>query len=940
MVFQRSEIFLTMVIILFFLLALLFLTLLVISRLKKLRRLKKQKTYDFLTGYFLFSVIFEDKSFKELSLEKEYSAIINDSFFKSRLLDAVIKLHKSYTGEVAKKIEEFYYDSSLIKETYRKLEHGAWSVKCEAIRELAEMNVTSSYSLIANYVSASNLTLRQEAITAIIKLIGLKGLNFLNDYNELLTDWIQLNLISIIKHNFPSTDEPYYNSFIDSENASVALFGRRLKLFYEKSNDSFFETDNPNQVIYKINPDDENPIVTYFKKGSQFIKHKLTGSFFATFKRVLVLSIPLFVCCFGTHLFEILSAKISLYPLLYYAAINDLYITLLIAFITIPVFMLFHMIEEWWMRFVSFVVYLSIIFIHLALSFYFFKAKVPLGSDLLAYSMDEIKETSKAAGGFSYSTLGAFILVLLGYIFAVRFFIKSSDIFIRKIRLVILILLLLFAFSFLLRKERINTLSEYENYLAVNKSAFFISSIADNYQNKAEFPFTDEKQYYLSSSADESEQLIDPNFPFLKKNSARNTLQPFFTELTRENKPNLVFLLLEGMGSDFVGEHAKLGNFNTFLDSLSKQSLFWENALSAGGRTFAALPSIFASLPFLKQGYLEEGKNAPKTTSLFRILTCNGYTCEYYTGSNASFDKMDIFLKEQGVEIGSEQNHFGAGYSKLPSLNGFSWGYGDKDIFRNYFTLSMKTQPKVSVFFTIANHSPYVIPDQNSYIERVKKRILEINLPADKKEFLGSYLNELSCLLYSDDALRYFFKEYSKRKEFENTIFIITGDHRAPEIPISFQIDRFRVPLLIYSPLLKRSANFKSIVTHQDITPTLLALLSGVIDRPAVNSWVGTLLDTSKTVAFGRQVALMRNKNEFQDFLSNDYFLSGNNLYKLTSDLGLELVDNETKKRQLKEQFTIYKLKNQEVLLSKMLVPDSVLSCKTKADALSRLRSK
>ena len=107
------------------------------------------------------------------------------------------------------------------------------------------MNVTSSYSLIANYVSASNLTLRQEAITAIIKLIGLKGLSFLNDYNELLTDWIQLNLISIIKHNFPSTDEPYYNSFIASENASVALFGRRLKLFYEKSGDSFFEADNP-----------------------------------------------------------------------------------------------------------------------------------------------------------------------------------------------------------------------------------------------------------------------------------------------------------------------------------------------------------------------------------------------------------------------------------------------------------------------------------------------------------------------------------------------------------------------------------------------------------------------------------------------------------------------------------------------------------------------
>lgn len=233
MVFEKSETFLTTVIILFFLLTIIFLILLAISRLKKINRLKKQAGYDILAGNFMLSIIFENTTYAELSIEKEYAWVIQDTFFRARLLDTLIKLHRTYTGEYAKKIEAFYYDSLLIDDSYKKLQYGQWSVKCEGIRELAEMNVTSSYSLIAPYVSAPNLTLRQEAITAIIKLIGLKGLSFLNDYTELLTDWIQLNLISIIKHHFPTTDEPYYNSFIDSPNKSVALFGRRLKSFYE-----------------------------------------------------------------------------------------------------------------------------------------------------------------------------------------------------------------------------------------------------------------------------------------------------------------------------------------------------------------------------------------------------------------------------------------------------------------------------------------------------------------------------------------------------------------------------------------------------------------------------------------------------------------------------------------------------------------------------------
>jgi phosphoglycerol transferase MdoB-like AlkP superfamily enzyme len=926
MVFQKSELFLTMVIVLFFLLTFIFLILLTVSRVKKIRRLKKRAGYDILAGNFMLSIIFEDKSYAVLSLEKEYAWVMQDAFFRQCLLETIIKLHKSYTGEFAKKIEQCYFDSSLIDETYKKLKHGKWPVKCEAVRELAEMNIVSSYSLITQYVSAPNLTLRQEAIVAIIKLIGLKGLSFLNDYKELLTDWIQLNLIAIIKNNFPTTDEPYYNSFIDSPNKSVALFGKRLKTFYEHTDESFRQENQLGRIDFKT-AESDNPVYIYFKNIKNSISNKLLSSFILTLKKVGVLSSVLFISLFLTHVLEIFFSKIAITPIVLYSAlVNDVYTTCLFTLFLIPLILLFAFMGRRMMNALSFILYFLLMLIHLVLSFYFFKAKVPLGSDLLAYSLEEIHTTSKASGGFSLPSISLLVVLLLFFVSLIYFFSRSSIAIFQKGKLFLCITIVLFIAGFLLKKERVNTLGEYENYVVMNKSYFFADNILEQYKG-SELSFTDDRSYYMTSADDTTEKAIDPTYPFYKHSSAHNTLRPFFKPLTKENKPNLVFILMEGMGSDFLGDQAKMGNFSPFLDSLSKKGLFWENALSGGGRTFAALPSVFGSLPFLKQGYLEEGEHAPKTNSLFRVLNCNGYTCHYYTGSNASFDKMDIFLKTQGVEVTLDVTHFGADYSKLPSFDGFSWGYGDKDIFKKYLSLPKKSQPTASIFFTVANHSPYLIPDQIAYVDKVKKRIQDLTIPEDKKEFLSSYLHELSCLLYADDALRYFFNVYSKRPEFANTIFIITGDHRAPEIPIAFQIDRFRVPLIIYSPLLTRTANFKSIVTHLDITPSLLSLLSDAVDAPAFNSWVGTLLDTNRAIAFDRQVALMRNKNELQDFLSKDYLLSGNNLYQLTNDLGLIAVDDETKKRQLQEQFNIYKSKNRTVFSTGKLIPDSVLTC-------------
>src|SRR6185295_17368323 len=93
---------------------------------------------------------------------------------------------------------------------------------------------------------------------------------------------------------------------------------------------------------------------------------------------------------------------------------------------------------------------------------------------------------------------------------------------------------------------------------------------------------------YLGNKPATFKYIDEKNYPFLHTvDSSVDVLSPFFTK--SETPPNIVILLVEGLGRAFTNKGAYLGNFTPFIDSLSSQSLYWENFLSEGGRTFAVL---------------------------------------------------------------------------------------------------------------------------------------------------------------------------------------------------------------------------------------------------------------------------------------------------------------------------------------------------------------
>jgi cellulose synthase/poly-beta-1,6-N-acetylglucosamine synthase-like glycosyltransferase/phosphoglycerol transferase MdoB-like AlkP superfamily enzyme len=575
-----------------------------------------------------------------------------------------------------------------------------------------------------------------------------------------------------------------------------------------------------------------------------------------------------------------------------------------------------------------------LVLIQVSLSQYFVTTLVPLGADLWSYSLADIKQTVGASGGIKTPVIIGLIVLLalaLGILIFLPKRIKTNG------SIVFLFFLLFSGAAFTRAPDLLNGWmpgQEYSNNLSVNKSWYFFNASYKHF-----FPPNAELDIYSdsysgdydggsNSTAIEAHTYIDEqNYPFLHINdSTKDVLSPFFIQTT--TPPNIVLVLVEGLGRAFTNQGAYLGNFTPFIDSLSKKSLYWTNFLSEGGRTFAVLPSLLGSLPFGSNGFTELGENMPEHFSLPGLLKKNGYNTSFYYGGDAHFDNMDIFLQKENTVSVNDEKTFPAGYVKMPGENGFSWGYGDKELFRRFFETKKKLQqPYLDVVLTVSTHNPFLINEQEKYLQRFESRMTELGLSDEVKKQDRNYNKQYASILYTDDAVRDFISQYKQRPEFANTVFIITGDHRMPEIPMSSKIDRYHVPLLIYSPLLKRTARFSSISTHFDIAPSLTAWLrkSYQLNIPDTVSWIGTGLDTARQFRNIHAYPIMQTKTEMIDFVMGDYMLNGENLYRINNTMDLSAENNPAKLKELKAAFNRFKNRNDIFKRTLKMLPDSLL---------------
>ena len=110
----------------------------------------------------------------------------------------------------------------------------------------------------------------------------------------------------------------------------------------------------------------------------------------------------------------------------------------------------------------------------------------------------------------------------------------------------------------------------------------------------------------------------------------------------------------------------------------------------------------------------------------------------------------------------------------------------------------------------------------------------------------------MRAVRYTDYALRRFFQKAREKDWFENTLFVITGDHIGRiQNPYYFsRTARFEVPILYYHPKEEWRDTITSVTQHIDIMPSILDYLNYDLPYSAFGQSIFDQNRTGKAYAY------------------------------------------------------------------------------------------
>ncbi len=570
-------------------------------------------------------------------------------------------------------------------------------------------------------------------------------------------------------------------------------------------------------------------------------------------------------------------------------------------------------------------VYKTLIFIYAIISTllteYFCNLTMPLDHVIFAYSVEGLKGTVESSSSFSIVPVLYFIISLALCILISKLWekVKIGNIVAYIIFIASLTVAISFNYSKIVREERF--VKTHANFiLATNQPSYSFIKIYDylnkkNTDNNTGFEMIEEA---TNSYQQRNKQFKYPykDYPFYRKADYQDVLGPLLNKTEKETMPNFVFIIIESLGQSLTGAETPTISFTPNIDSLKNESLYWKNCLAATERTFGVLPTIFASTPHGKKGFAHRYNTMPPHNSLLKDFKKNNYDISYYYGCYRDNDRYDNFLKANNVEkiFIPEQGSIDEEIYNLMRENN-RWGLDDKDLFDiviNNRKSADNEKPFVDIIMSLSTHEPFIILENQEKYEQKARLILENSDGVSTKERnnIIKNINNFACYLYMDECVKNLINSYKEIGKYDNTIFIITGDHRMGMLNTGNVLRSFNVPLIIHSQLLKQDKQMEAVVSHYDITPTINAYLSNNYDYKVDEycHWLGSSLDTVAEFRSRVKQAFMLNNRDVVDYLHNEYFLCRKRLYKIDNNLRLTSVDNPDLYQQLKKELDDYNL--------------------------------
>jgi len=276
-----------------------------------------------------------------------------------------------------------------------------------------------------------------------------------------------------------------------------------------------------------------------------------------------------------------------------------------------------------------------------------------------------------------------------------------------------------------------------------------------------------------------------------------------------EKHLNVVLISVESLGAEFIGAWGDPRGLTPRIDQLAKESLIFSQVYATGNRTVRGLEALALSIPPTPGQSIVKRPNNGQLFTLGDVFENKGYDSAFIYGGYGYFDNMSEFFSNNDYRV---VDRGGIAKEKIHYEN--IWGVADEDLFGlalaeidTSLARSGVKQPVFAHIMTTSNHRPYTYPEGR------------IDIP--------SGTGREGAVKYTDWAIGHFIDEARMKPWFKDTLFVITADHGASargtgEIPV----DKYRIPLLFYSPAHLKPERIERLMSQMDIPPTLLGRMN------------------------------------------------------------------------------------------------------------------
>jgi len=273
---------------------------------------------------------------------------------------------------------------------------------------------------------------------------------------------------------------------------------------------------------------------------------------------------------------------------------------------------------------------------------------------------------------------------------------------------------------------------------------------------------------------------------------------------------NVVVLVVESLSTEDMSAANPYPSYVPFLDELAKKSYFFKYNYANARRSIDGVPAVMCGLPALMpESIVMSEFMGDRLDCLPKILKPYGYSSWFLHGAHNGSFHFDTFSNIAGFDHFVGRNEFP--YRDEKNFDPY-WGVLDEPMLQYAVEVIDKApKPIMLGVFTLSSHNPYWVP------------------PEYHGKFRSGDNPIYEAIGYTDYSLRRFFEVAATKPWFNNTIFVISGDHTHATSKPEYMTDRglYRVPLFIYVPGLKEKPEVPPdrITQHIDALPSVMDLL-------------------------------------------------------------------------------------------------------------------